>query len=159
MDKTAFYINALSAADILRDVDPGTSSRSSGCNAQMSSINLASGSCDYVTRCGGSRNVWEQRVQLYDWNYIIPEDEREFLEADWNKLKVDYPELLKSDLKLHCQCPSFIYSFHYLSDAMDYALEPQPNPPGSINPNNPRNPDLIGTVCKHLVSVLRTYFL
>lgn len=156
--KEVFYITALNADDILRDVDPGSSERSGGCNAQIYNIDLTNGSLSFVTRCSGSRNTWEQRIQLYDWNYVIPEEEREFLEANWDKIKADYPDLLNSDLKLHCNCPSFMYSFHYLSDAMGYALEPQPNPPGSINPDNPRNPDLIGTVCKHLVSVLRTFF-
>jgi len=156
--KEQFYITALNADDILRDVDQGSSERSGGCISSIDSLDISSGSMDFTTRCAGSRNTWQQRIQLYDWNYVIPEEEREFLESNWDKLKADYPDLLHSDLKLHCRCPSFIYSFHYLSDQMDYALEPQPNPPGSINRDNPRNPDLEGTVCKHLISVLRTFF-
>lgn len=155
-----FYIKAMNARDILSDVDAGSSDRAGSCSANIVSMDTESGTLDCVSRCSGSRNMWRQRIQIYDWNYVIPEEEREMLDrgVSWEQLISDYPELKNSELKLHCDCPSFIYSFHYLSDQLDYALEHQPNPPGSINPDNPRNPDLIGTVCKHLVNVLRTFF-
>ena len=154
MNKIAFYINALNADDILRDVDQGSSGRASGCNSQLARLDISSGSIYTVSRCSNSRNAWEQIIQIYDWNYVIPEEEREFLDPDWNKIKADYPELLNSELKLGCNCPAWVYQgYQYIGTELDYVLEPEHRFPEI------RNPDLEGTCCKHLIATLRTFFV
>lgn len=148
-----FYITALNADDILRDVDLGSSNRAGSCTAQISNIDTSSGSIYTVCRCSNSRNVWEQLVQLFDFNYIIPEEEREFIEPNWDKLKADYPELLNSALKVECNCPAFQYwGSHYILHQLDTALTPEDRFPEI------RDPNLEHVACKHLVSVFRTFF-
>ena len=148
-----FYITALNADDILRDVDQGSSDRAGGCSASVMRVDTASGSMYTTARCSNSRNSWDQIIQLYDWNYVIPEEDREFLEPNWDKIKVDYPELLHSELKLGCNCPAWLYQgYQYIGTELEYVLEQEPRFPEI------RNPSLEGTVCKHLISVLRTFF-
>ena len=150
-----FYITALNADDILRDVDPGSSERSGGCVASLSRIEISSGTLDFIVRCAMSRNSWETRIQLYDWNYAIPEEDREVLDPNisWDQLKADYPELLGSELKLHCNCPAFLYwGSNYTLHQLDTALSPEDRYPGI------RDPNLEKVACKHVISVLRTFF-
>lgn len=153
--KQQFYINALNADDILRDIDPGSADRAGGCSANLARLEISSGSLYFVTRCSGSRNIWEELVQLYDWNYVIPEEERETLDPNisWDHLKADYPELLNSELKVECNCPAFQYwGSHYILHQLDTAITPEDRFP------EVRDPNLEHIACKHLISVLRTFF-
>lgn len=149
------YVSALDARDILADVDMPTAERAYGCNPQMYRFDLETASMDFVTRCNTSGNPHEQRVQLIDFNYIIPEEERNELTPgiSFEQLRAVYPELLESNLLVDCRCPFFTYyGRQYIMTQLDTALSPENRFPEI------RNPELSGTVCKHLVAVLRKYF-
>lgn len=146
------YLIALNADDLLRDVDPATADRAGECSPNLWHFDPATGTLDFATRCARSRNSWEQRIQLIDFNYIVPEEEREFV-TTWDQLKAEYPDILGSNILVHCNCPAHLYwGRKYIMTELDTALEPEPRFPGI------RNPGLEGTVCKHLVSILRRYF-
>lgn len=163
---------ALSATDILADADSGSASRASECTPQLYRFDINTGTLDFVTRCARSANAWEQRIQLIDLNYILDEDEKleeEPVEEGYegSEVGVDtpkivtfeqlieaHPEVLESDILIHCNCPAYLYKgYKYLMTQLDTALEPEERYPDQ------KNPDLEGTVCKHLIAVLRRYFV
>jgi hypothetical protein len=56
---------------------------------------------------------------------------------------------LQSDVKLYCSCPSFQYNgYKYMADALDYGVRKEERYPFV------RNPQLQGTVCKHLFQLM-----
>lgn len=56
---------------------------------------------------------------------------------------------LESDVKLFCSCPSFQYNgYKYMADALDYGIRKEGRYPFV------RNPQLQGTVCKHLFQLM-----
>jgi dihydrodipicolinate synthase/N-acetylneuraminate lyase len=56
----------------------------------------------------------------------------------------------KLDILVHCSCPSFLYhGYAYIATKLGFAIKREGRPPRI------RNPGLRGTVCKHLVVVLR----
>jgi len=56
---------------------------------------------------------------------------------------------LQSDVKLYCSCPSFQYNgYKYMADALDYGIRKEGRYPFV------RNPQLQGTVCKHLFQLM-----
>lgn len=109
-----------------------------------------------MTRCVYSGSNWEQRVQVYDFNYIIPPEDRElpdFASRSWDMLKADYPDLLNAELKLHCTCPAYLYwGSQYTLTQLDTSLEPENRFPGI------RDENLERIACKHLLAVLRGFF-
>jgi len=68
------------------------------------------------------------------------------------KEKVDKNNLLKSlrkNLKVDCSCSDYLYKgFKYIATVGEYAIEDE-----DIKPIE-TNPDLEGTVCKHLLAIL-----
>ena len=71
----------------------------------------------------------------------------------FDDLKRLYPEIINSDLRVYCDCPDFIFRYNFITNQLDFHLEPQSVPPDITNT------DQIGTVCKHIVAILSTYFV
>lgn len=58
---------------------------------------------------------------------------------------------LDSNISLFCSCPSFRYNgYMYMADELSYGIKQQQLFPGI------RNPELRGTVCKHLYQLMET---
>lgn len=58
---------------------------------------------------------------------------------------------LEGNISLFCSCPSFRYNgYMYMADELAYGIKNQQLFPGI------RNPDLRGTVCKHLYQLMET---
>lgn len=71
----------------------------------------------------------------------------------WEQVKEQVPEVMESDIRLHCGCPSHQFNGpHYILDQLDSAITPENRYP------NIRDPDLQHTLCKHLIAVLRRFF-
>jgi len=156
-DKSGKIIKvAFNADDILRDVDPATSGRAGACTADLTRFTMDVAMTEHIVRCAGSGNSWESRIQMMDFNYIIPEEERVELDPfiSFDQLKQQYPDLMQSDLLVACRCPSYQFQFHYLLNELGVAM----GPPEVNLPPDIRNPDRIGTVCKHLAAVLQRFY-
>ncbi len=71
----------------------------------------------------------------------------------FDQLKADYPDIVHGNVYAGCNCPAFAYFYAYIISQLDANLR------SSYEGRFPiiRNPQLLGTVCKHLVSVFRTF--
>lgn len=89
---------------------------------------------------------WRQRLELLDLHEAFQLQSR-----DRRMTNVDVVNLAVSgDIKFHCNCPAFkYYGFQYIATELDSAIVPELRPPTL------RNPNLEGTVCKHLYSILQ----
>jgi hypothetical protein len=145
-------ITAITVRDILNDIDSRTLDKASGCSAGLHKFDPKTATLDFMTRCPNSKNIWSQRVQLIDFNYVVPEEERPNI-TTWDQLRTEYPEILEGDVLVHCGCPAYTYwGMSYIMTQLDTALAPENRYP-SI-----RNPSLEGTVCKHLLTVFRNFW-
>ena len=85
---------------------------------------------------GKSGTTWKQQIQVIEFS------------KDANT-KDDLRKALNGNLKVHCNCPDFLYKgFQYIGTKKDYSINPESIAPAEKNPN------LEGTVCKHLLAVL-----
>ena len=143
---------ALNVGDVLRDADPLSADRAGACVSSLISFDPDTATVDCATQCAGSRNRWDQRIQLIDFNYVVPEEEREAIRT-WDDLLSAYPEMLQSEVLVHCTCPAYQYfGSHYTLHQLDTALSPEDRFPGI------RDPNLERVACKHLIAVFRAFF-
>lgn len=57
-----------------------------------------------------------------------------------------------AELEVHCDCPAYKYwGYQYIATKLGFAIQSEDRYP------NTRNPNLNGTVCKHLYNVLRVH--
>lgn len=148
-----FRIIALSGRDLVQDASPATLDRSHTCTPQIYRFDNINAAVYFATQCALSRNAWQQEIQIMDYNYIVPEEERDQI-TSFDQLKQEYPEILDGDIKVFCDCPSFIYGgFAYINTQLDTSLESEDRYPGI------KNPGLEGTVCKHLLAILNRFFM
>lgn len=97
----------------------------------------------FETPSQSGNNKWIQRVRLPDYSQISRLKKNLTFE-DKVKMAVNAGEV-----EVHCNCPDFLYKgYEWMADAGDYGIDKQDIPP------NVRNPELEGSVCKHLNSVL-----
>jgi len=143
-------LTAMNVDDLMRDLEYGSEQRSHACNSDLYSWDPDYAFLTFYTRCAGSGRVWAQKVQLMDYNYIVPEEDRDI--DTFEEAKLLYPEILDSDVKVDCTCPDFAFRYRYIVDGLGSSLEEESIPPKE------RNPHELGTVCKHLISVFRKYF-
>lgn len=66
------FVTALSAEDLLKAIDSASDQRSHGCAPNLARFDFNKGVLQFVTRCAGSKDVWEQTVVLTDWEAIKP---------------------------------------------------------------------------------------
>lgn len=186
------YKVSINAQELLGDTEEARRGRANSCTAQYYRFDPENAVVDFVTSCAGSRNSWEQRVQMMDYNYIVEEEDRveeEVFEEEledigddlgedegqqvvtptqpqqiveqrkpeivtFDDLKRAYPDVIRSDVRMFCQCPDFKMGGHaYILTQLDVHLEREDRYP------HIKNPDLEGTVCKHLIAVLSKYFV
>lgn len=87
---------------------------------------------------------WTQKIE-------VPE----FKDVSRLKKGIDLTEKVElainaGNVKISCDCPDFLYKgYEWMADAGDYGINKQNIPP------NIKNPELDGSVCKHLHSVLK----
>lgn len=88
------------------------------------------------------------------WQYIKLQDMKD-LDAVKEFSKKDIMRLmLQGDISLYCSCPDFLYrGFKYIGHNTGYGIYRETRFPKI------RNPNLEGTVCKHLGSVLQVYMM
>lgn len=87
--------------------------------------------------------VYTQRVKLLDLDKLIEKYKGEKKPLDIVRMA------LEGNIQVHCTDPSWKYwGFQYIGTTRDYALEKEPRYP------KVRNPNLQGSVCKHLDNVL-----
>lgn len=106
-----------------------------------------------VTTWPGTRDAWTQHVQLVDWEEAIATlaDGANFMDAA--NLAVF------GDVRVSCNCPSFLYhGYKYILTQLDALYPPAPDAAGQTGGEErfpqARNPELEGVVCKHLSAVL-----
>lgn len=86
---------------------------------------------------------YTQKIRLVALNDLIANN-------DGSKKPIDIVRTaLEGDIEVHCTDPSWLYwGFKYIGTRDRYAIEPEPRFP------KVRNPQLKGSVCKHLDNVL-----
>ena len=152
-------ITGYTMRQIMDDVDDGSESRSRRCGSSLSKFDKKNGVAEFSSVCTAGSH--RQRISFNDWETIVElatEDE----ETDFDKLEGTalfgdpvVGDLLKeSDVIVFCSCPSYKFSFAYLC----YTLSMGELGEAHDAPPNIRNPELRGTVCKHLISVYNHYF-
>lgn len=150
---------AVSVVDLSTMVDEASRSRSGGCAATMTSFELTSGYFIFETHCSTSMNSWSQEIQIVDWQTLVPEDILAE-NPNWEEIKAKVPDILRSDARVHCNCPAFQYWGHgYNLTNIDTSLYPNAVPPTAVNERGEliRDPDERQS-CKHLAAVYNTYF-
>lgn len=112
-----------------------------------------------VTTWPGQRDSWTQHIKLVEWGIALQ------LRADGANF-MDMANLaLFGDVKVSCNCPSFMFhGYRYILTQLDALYIPSPmhdqwadDDAGGGEENRPpqkRNPDLEGVVCKHLSTAL-----
>lgn len=150
---------ALAVDDLLKAIDYNSDARSRRCSPNLVRFDSVRGILDFVTRSSGSKDAWYQRVSIPDWGIL--DDEARAIK-NWQQLLGAYPEVKEMDIKVVCGCPSFAFNYAYITDQLDSGdvslqrYKNAPRPEG--RPPNIRNINLEGSICKHLISVLRRYF-
>lgn len=94
----------------------------------------------------GLTDTYTNLVQMVEWEDVAWED-------DLNPIARARLLLFDGNLKLNCECPSFLYyGFQYLLTTLDNAaVRPETRPPVK------RNPKQRGIVCKHMRLVLGAF--
>ncbi|MFA5132470.1 MAG: SWIM zinc finger family protein [Candidatus Paceibacterota bacterium] len=157
-----FLTVAMSVEDLMRAIDVDASDRAGRCASNISSFNFDTGTLNFITRCSGSRNSWQQRIVVGDWDVVLT-DELKQNKLTWDQFKVQFPEILNSDVRVGCTCPWFqMGGPAYILDQFDageLSLTRYKNTRGPEGRYpSMRDPDLDHTLCKHLIAVLRKYF-
>jgi len=91
---------------------------------------------------------WRQKVQLLDLKEAIrlQENDTKITNRDVVLLAV------MGRIKIYCNCPSFLYyGWQYINWELGTGIEPEARYP------KVRNPNLVGTSCKHSLAVLQVY--
>lgn len=146
-----FKLVALNANDLLSGIDPKTAEKMGWCSSSLLSFTARDGTLHFRTQCAESRNAWNQIIQIENMELY---DDEDFLESNpmWDRFKEHYPDVVYSDIRVGCNCPAFAYFYKYVVDQLGSSTETEPRFPSV------RNPELAGTVCKHLASVLSSFF-
>src|SRR4030042_416039 len=117
---------AISVADILRDVDYRSNSRSGGCSANLYKFDPKTGMVQFAARSIGGAAGWYQAVQIMDWDLlldIIKQDAPDFEKnPKWDLVK-DLSEVKAADAKVYCQCPAFRYYYSYIISQIDAGIQ------------------------------------
>jgi hypothetical protein len=127
MDSKTFILNA---DDNRKEKIPTISVRYVKSEIRGNLINV-----EFETTTNEKGTIYNQTIQILD----VPE-------------KINKKTITKSiggNLKVDCTCPDYLYQgYKYIGTIKDYAINPE-----DIEPKN-KNPELIGTVCKHLLAVI-----
>lgn len=95
----------------------------------------------FVFDVEGNDKHYECRLQLPDFGIVSR------MKGDI-RTKLDLA--IRENVKVHCTCPSWLYSgYQYIGTQLDYAIKFEDREPVI------RNPNLEGSVCKHLYHLLR----
>lgn len=167
---------AESVLDLKVSAPDWVDSKAAICTAQLAHFDIVSGLLQFNTACAASRNTWVQTVMFEDWNSVVtfqqeqpapleeeeelvqelPVEEGNFVEGmeSWPEVLAKYPELVNMDVKVHCNCPAFLWwGSWYNLEQRDTALFPEGVPYPGVN-----DPALNNVICKHLAAVFSQHF-
>lgn len=97
----------------------------------------------FETPSQSSGKTWTQQIRLRDYSQISRLRKNLTFEE---KIKTS---IEAGDVEVYCNCPDFLYKgYEWMADAGDYGIKTQNIPP------NVNNPNLDGSVCKHLNAVM-----
>lgn len=142
---------AFSGADLIRNVDERTDRKSIGLHSTFISLDNSNWIAKFSTS-GGSR-TWNQYIKFLDADVVIPKEEQ-YIVKNITQLQTEYPMVLEGDILVGCECPAFTYYYSYVVTQLNSQL---PEYSEGRYPSI-RNPQLDGTVCKHLLSVIIEFF-
>ena len=159
-----FAITSAVTIQELRDTaDPRSQKRAGDCNPSFFSLDPTNGRLTFITTSTTwntpntqSGRPFTQVIDLLDWERVVPEEVRAE-HPTWDQIKSDFPELLNSEVHVHCYCPAFIYWGHWYNL---YVLETSFDPitgPNSSDPGFKWRQETFS--CKHLLSVYATFFV
>ena len=148
------YLEAMSAADLIKGADSATLQRSQACSCGSYSFDIRNGVQQFLSQCAGSQNPWMQTIHrnIEEWNSIVSEDLKS-KNLNWEQLKTEVPEVLDLDILIECSCPSFLYYSVWNLDQLGAAITHQPIPPSINDPTSER------ILCKHLCVCIRTFLI
>jgi hypothetical protein len=127
--------------DLLSDMEIKRKKRADSYAAIYQSVNPVDFTI-YYTADGDKPTKWNQTIRLEDMKWLIKDKD--------TVLKDKLRLALTGELKVFCNCPDFLYGgFKYMGTELGYNLGADENRFPII-----RNPNLNGTVCKHLYRVL-----
>lgn len=177
IEKTAFNPD-----DLMRDIDTRTKFKSGPCVSSLTAFDNQTYTATFSTVCiernwmqtvvfadaaqlqVASSNKFAQEKENPEVGVPIPEGQpAQIIEPKLPKLEIktlddlknQHPEIYKGNIYAGCNCPAFAYFYAYIISQLDTNLRNYYEGRFPII----RNPQLQGTVCKHLVSVFRTFFV
>lgn len=134
-------VNEATRKELLSDMEVKRKKRADNYAAIYQSVNPVDFTI-YYTADGDKPTKWNQTVKLADMAWLKKEKDLDI--NDMLRLA------LTGELKVFCNCPDFLYGgFKYMGTELDYNLGAPENRFPII-----RNPNLEGTVCKHLYRVI-----
>jgi hypothetical protein len=143
---------AFNGKDLLQSIDYRTETKAHSCNGVLYGFDKNSWTVRFVTTCSKSRNSWEQRVQFVDAETIIA-PEKTFQVTSLETLLEYYPDIIETDIRVGCNCPAYKYFYSYIITQLESEMDPEERYPHIKNPN------LEGSFCKHLATVIRKYLI
>ena len=175
---------AFSPDDLMRDIDTRTQVKSGPCVSSATAFDNQSFTATFSTTCiehnwmqtvifadaaklqvsrtSNKKIVFNLSAQEKPKNEENKQEETPIIEPKTpnfeiktlDDLRSQHPEIYNGNVYAGCNCPAFAYFYSYIVSQLDANLRNQYEGRFPII----RNPQLMGTVCKHLVSVFRTFF-
>jgi hypothetical protein len=171
---------AASVLDLRMSAPYWVDQRAALCSPRLEHFDAVSGLLQFFTYCANSRNQWIQTIVYENWESVVNIEPSEYaqppgegeepgeliapeVELEENTIKSDdsweivrgkVPELINLDIKVHCNCPAFLWwGSQYNLEQRDTALYPEGAPPPTST-----DPYLANVICKHLAAVFDRYF-
>ena len=138
------FLQELSVKDLKQDTDKPTVGRSKKLVTKFVGLKKKPMRAVFKTKSGtpGSKRVWTQMIELPDLKEVL--DDKSLSPKEKVRLGV------AGDVKVTCNCPAFrYYGFQYINTQLETISGKGTN----IYPKE-RNPDLRGSLCKHLHNAL-----
>jgi hypothetical protein len=146
-------ILADSALDLRMNAPYWVDERASICGSALIHFDSIAGLLQFHTSCQNSRNIWIQTIDFVDWDLVVPEELRNE-NPPWDRVKADAPEVINIDIKVHCNCPAFLWWGSWWNvDDRGSALFSEGIPAPNI-----RDPQRNNVICKHLAAVFNQHF-
>jgi len=139
-----FQLNEFLRSEFIEGADDVRIRNASGLKVQFIKFHFRSKKVEFaVSDPKGSGTEWKVMVQLSELKDIS----RTKKDSLKDKLMM---AVESGDLNVSCTCPDYLYGgYKYMAGQLDYSM-------GRKETRSPdvRNPDLKGTVCKHILAVL-----
>lgn len=148
------YVRADSVLNLRMNAPHWVDERAALCGSHLIHFDSVGGLLQFHTSCQNSRNIYIQTIDFDEWEDVVPEEIR-LENPPWERVKADVPDLLNVNVRVHCNCPAFLWwgSWYHMEDR-DSALFQE----GTPAPTQQLELRQANIICKHLAAVFNQHF-